>query len=174
MFHAECVGTKQETIDGRLFDSMENQIQKNGDAGRRLVVKMDVEGAEWESLSQTSPEVLDRIDQLIVEFHLPRVRSGPPQLGPGLALTRQGVPHVPEQLVAALQKIKERFHVANLHYNNYSCSESLHPVPAQAFEVLFVNKRVAEIDPTARPTFPNPLDMPNNPAAADCQVLSSR
>jgi hypothetical protein len=33
--------------DGRVFDTLQNQIAKNLDAGKRLIVKSDVEGAEW-------------------------------------------------------------------------------------------------------------------------------
>src|SRR5687768_1663608 len=68
-FHAECVGPATQTIDGRPFDSVERQIAKNGDAGKRLIVKMDVEGAEYESLLAVSDAQLDQIDQLVIEFH---------------------------------------------------------------------------------------------------------
>ena len=69
MFHAECVGGSKSTVEQRLFDSIENQLAKNSDREKRVVVKMDVEGAEWESLLATSDDVLQRIDQLAIEFH---------------------------------------------------------------------------------------------------------
>jgi len=56
-FHEECVGAAKETIDGRPYDSMAGQIERNGDAGRRHVVKIDVEGAE--------PDVLRGMTDLI-------------------------------------------------------------------------------------------------------------
>ena len=44
VFHAECIGNQAATIESRPFDTLANQILKNGDAGKRLVVKMDVVG----------------------------------------------------------------------------------------------------------------------------------
>src|SRR4051794_38729252 len=58
VFHNECVGDHTANKGGQSFDTLENQIRKNGDAGRRLIIKMDIEGAEWNSLLATSDEVL--------------------------------------------------------------------------------------------------------------------
>jgi hypothetical protein len=147
MFHAECVGTEPATIEGRPFDSMANQIARNGDAKRRLILKIDVEGAEWDAFLQTPDEVLHWIDQLVVEFH--RVND--------------------ERYVNAVRKLKQTFHVANLHFNNYSCQGGIEPFTAWAYEVLFVNKRLAEADPSVPAPVPHPLDTPNGPERPDCQ-----
>src|SRR5215213_3686601 len=97
-FHGECVaGNPSTDEDGRKFDTPEHQIAKNGDAGRHLVVKMDVEGAEWETFLRTPDTGFDQIDQLVVEFH---------------GVNKQ-------QFVDAMQKLKTFYYVANLHYNNY-------------------------------------------------------
>src|SRR5262245_43849682 len=69
VFHSECLGLKAETIDSRRFDTLAAQIARNGDNGKRLLVKMDVEGAEWESLLATPDELLEKIDQLAMELH---------------------------------------------------------------------------------------------------------
>jgi hypothetical protein len=147
VFHAECVGTAPATIDGRPFDSMANQIARNGDAAKRLVLKIDVEGAEWDAFLETPDEVLQWIDQLVVEFH--RVND--------------------ERYVNAVRKLKETFHVANLHFNNYSCQGGIEPFPAWAYEVLFVNKRLDDVDPSVPAPVPHPLDIPNGPERPDCQ-----
>ena len=60
-FHPECVAAKAFTESERIFDSMEGQFTKNRDSGKRLVVKMDVEGAEWDSLEHASDDTLDQI-----------------------------------------------------------------------------------------------------------------
>ena len=49
VFHEECVGPARETIEGRRYDTVEAQMARNGDAGKRVVMKMDVEGSEWAS-----------------------------------------------------------------------------------------------------------------------------
>lgn len=69
VFHGACIGNAARVEDGRPFDTLEHQVSQNGDAGKRLVVKMDVEGAEWESVLGASDDVLQRIDQMAVEFH---------------------------------------------------------------------------------------------------------
>ena len=54
---------------GRSFDTIPNQIARNGDGTKRIVLKIDVEGAERDSFARTPDDVLQRIDQLVVEFH---------------------------------------------------------------------------------------------------------
>ncbi len=147
VFHAECVGTATVKEDGRPFDTLANQITKNGDAAKRLVVKVDVEGAEWDSFVLAPDWVFEHIDQLVVEFH--------------------GVES--DRFIAAVRRLTPFFHVAHVHYNNYSCDPALKPFPASAYEVLFVNKKLGVLDPSRRAGGVNPLDAPNNPNAPDCQ-----
>lgn len=150
IFHAECVAGKRSTDEaGRVFDTPENQIAKNGDAGRHLIVKMDVEGAEWETFLNTPDAVLDQIDQLAVEFH---------------GANRQ-------RFLDAVTRLKRFFYIANLHFNNYSCSTELPPFPAWAYEVLLVNKRLGIPDVSGRRPAASLLNAPNNPAVEDCQGL---
>ena len=148
VFHDECVGPSRATdAAGRVFDNFEHQFASNGDGAKRVVVKIDVEGAEWETFLQTPSAVFERIDQLIVEFH--------------------GVDK--ERYLAAVRRLKDFFVVANLHINNYACQPGLEPFPAWAYEVLFVNKRIA-VPAAPRLRGPHPLDTPNKPTAPDCQV----
>ena len=112
MFHAECVGDTTKTEDGRLFDTMQNQFAKNGDANKRLVMKMDVEGAEWDSLLHASDTTLDNIDQLAIELHYIN----------------------DERFVRTVLRLKQFFHVAHLHFNNVSCADGLDPFPAWAYQ----------------------------------------
>jgi hypothetical protein len=152
VFHPECIGPlRRLDQDGRVFDTLEGQFANNGDGGNRVVVKMDVEGAEWDTLFQAPSDVLSRIDQLVVEFH-------------GLT---------DEHQLAVIRRLKQFFYVANLHFNNYSCRETIDPFPGAVYEVLFVNKRIGVSDgqPSVRP---HPLDAPNDPRARDCQLPVSR
>jgi hypothetical protein len=149
VFHNECIGGNTETIEARLFDTFENQIAKNGDAGKTLVVKIDVEGAELRSLMATPPSVLDRIDQLAMEIH-----------------------GTDERFLTLVRRLKRQFHLIHLHFNNQACGQRWYPLPAWAYQVTFVNKRIGEMDPT-RPkvVLPRPLDSPDLPVARDCQTM---
>ena len=42
----------------------------------------------------------------------------------------------------AMWKLKEFFHVANLHWNNFACNGGTPPFRSWAYEILFVNKRM--------------------------------
>ncbi len=118
LFHEECVGPKRETLEGRLFDTVDAQIARNGDAGKRLVMKMDVEGSEWPSLLSMSDAALQQIDQLSVEFH--GVEEG--------------------HYADTMKHLTRFFYVVNIHYNNWTCSPDVKPFHATTFELLLVNK----------------------------------
>ena len=149
VFHGECIGTVKETQAGRPFDTLSNQFAQNGDAAAPLVMKIDVEGAEWDAFLLAPDSTLAQIDQLDVEFH-----------------------HVDDpKYVETIRRLKRFFHVAHVHYNNFSCDGSLAPFPSWAFEVLLVNKRIAMSDGSSAPSASG-VDAPNNAAAADCQTAT--
>ncbi len=144
-FHDECVGATRAVENGRLFRSMAKQIARNGDRGKHLVIKMDVEGAEWESLEATPDDVLMTIDQLVMELHDP----------------------VRRQHTELIERLKKTFYIANVHFNNASCLETP-PLPSSLVEILFVNKRLAVVDGAA--FVASPLDAPNVTKQPDCQA----
>jgi hypothetical protein len=149
VFHAECVAATPAEIDGRRFDSMANQMAANGDRESHVVVKMDVEGAEWDAFLTAPDETLDRIDQLVIELH-------------GTTEPR---------FLQAVSRLKAVFHVANLHMNNFACTGGQAPFGAWAYEVLLVNKRIATAG-APRATAFHELDAPNTPLQPDCQVAA--
>jgi hypothetical protein len=151
VFHAECIGADTAVIESRPFDTLARQILANGHGGKRLVVKMDVEGAEWDSLSAAADHVLEQIDQLALEFH--------------------GVDDA--RYPAVLQKLKRTFYLAHRHFNNMACQDGIAPFPAFAFQVLLVNKRIGVLDRSgASPALPHFLDRPDYPERPDCQALA--
>jgi len=153
VFHDECIGDKTETVKARPFDSLTNQITKNGDSAKRLIVKMDVEAAEWDALGATPDAVLSRIDQMPMEFH--------------------GVDE--RRFLAIVQKLKRTFYVVNLHFNNHACSTATEPFPAWAYQVLFVNKRIGVLGAPAPGSPPAAaLNAPDNATVPDCQLSPDR
>jgi hypothetical protein len=155
VFHAECVGDTRTTIEGRPFDTIANQLVKNGDGGKRLVLKVDVEGAEWDSLLAVPDPILQQIDQMAVEFHW---------------LEDQKFRWIgDEKYLGVVKRLKEFFEVAHIHFNNSSCIGDLAPFPTWAYEVLFVSKRLGIVDRSRQGGGPHPLDAPNNPSLPDCQ-----
>jgi hypothetical protein len=147
VFHPECVADARRTDGEHVFDTIASQIAGNGDSAKRIVMKMDVEGAEWRSLLSAPDEVFEQIDQLAVEFHW--IEDG--------------------TSVALVRRLKQFFEVVHLHMNNASCTAGMQPFPAWAYEVLFVNKRLAVVDPSGRAVAPSSLEAPNIVLIPDCQ-----
>jgi hypothetical protein len=153
VFHNECVGGRSGYRASRFFDTLENQITKNGDIGRRLIIKMDIEGAEWDSLLAAPDEFLSSIPQIAMEMH----------------------GYDDPKIVAVLRKLKRNFYLVNLHFNNWSCTPKAAPLPAWAYQVLWVNKRIGVLDPAASVPAPiSPLNAPDSPTWPDCQLPSPR
>jgi hypothetical protein len=149
-FHGECIAERAFVdADGRPFDTLEGQLARTGSAAGAIVVKMDVEGAEWKSLAAASDATLARIDQLVIELH--------------------GVDD--PAYLALLRRLKRHFHVAHVHFNNYACRDGIAPFPADVYEVLFVSRRLAAPDSSRRAPLPHPLDAPNTATRPDCQTV---
>lgn len=98
-FHPECIAGTTSRVDGRDFDTLSRQIDRNGDTGKNLVLKMDIEGGEWESLAATPDEQLSLIDQIAIEFH-------------GVSRT---------EVLSVIEKLKRNFYIVNVHINNFLC-----------------------------------------------------
>jgi hypothetical protein len=147
IFHPECVGGVARTEDGRPFDTVIGQFEKNGDAAHHVVMKMDIEGAEWESLPALTDEALQRIDQLVIELH--------------------GVKE--QKFVDVVKRLKQFFYVAHFHGNNMSCDAGLEPFGGWAYEVLFVNMKLTSIDTSRTEVGDVPGVTKNHPLWPDCQ-----
>ncbi len=153
VFHNECVGDRTGYRESRFFDTLENQISRNGDTGRRLIIKMDIEGGEWDSLLAAPDELLASIPQIAMEMH----GFNDPKI------------------VEVLRKLKRNFYLVNLHFNNWSCTPKAAPLPAWAYQVLWVNKRIGVLDPAAPfPAPMTPLNAPDSPTWPDCQLRTPR
>jgi hypothetical protein len=149
VFHNECVGDRTGHRESRFFDTLENQIRKNGDTGRRLIIKMDIEGAEWDSLLGASDELLASIPQITMEMH----------------------GYNDPKILEVIRKLKRHFYLVNLHFNNWSCTSKAAPLPAWAYQTHWVNKRIGVLDPAAPVPAPmSPLNAPDSPTWPDCQL----
>jgi len=153
VFHNECVGDRTGYRESRFFDTLENQIRRNGDIGRRVIIKMDIEGAEWDSLLVGPDELLASIPQITMEMH--------------------GFDD--PKILKVIRKLKRNFYLVNLHFNNWSCTPKAAPLLAWAYQVHWVNKRTGVPDPAAPVPAPmSPLNAPDSPTWPDCQLRTPR
>ena len=115
--------------------------------------QMDIDGGEWESLLAAPDELLASIPQLAMEMH----------------------GYDDPRIVEVLRKLKRNFYLVNLHFNNWSCTSKAAPLPAWAYQVLWVNKSIGIVDPNEPIPAPmSALNAPDSPTWPDCQLHPPR
>jgi hypothetical protein len=101
----------------------------------------------------TPDAVLDQIDQMPMELH--------------------GVSE--QRFLEVIRRLKQKFFLVNVHFNNHGCDQNLEPLPAFAYQVLWVNKRLGLLDESAPTPAPmSALNAPDNPKMTDCQLAFGR
>jgi len=124
-----------------------------------LVLKVDIEGDEWEVFRNASPTVLEHFSQIIVEFH-------------GLADFSDHDEHL--KRLYALRSIARTHQVVHVHPNNWGAYSVVGGIPVpDVLEITYASRRMYAFDSCKR-TFPTSLDYPNNADRADlvlCQEL---
>lgn len=127
-FHSECIQSlafTQNLERRRDFKTLSAQLSENGlaSAGERsLLLKLDVEGAEWNILASEPMETLRKMRQIVVEFH---------EISPDSDF---------RQYLQAFQKLEAAgFAVAHVHGNNCCRVAKLNGFEVPSFlEVTFV------------------------------------
>lgn len=134
---------------------MKHMIESHNLRNKPIILKIDVEGAEWPGLRSLPLEYLDYIDQILIEIH---VNFG--------AIKYSNVWGNAD----ILKSIGEKFVSVNLHMNNYGCNYGPNRLyPSDAIEVSLVNKDRITIHKNTRSYALHPKNTPNS-ANPDCQV----
>lgn len=122
-----------------------------------LILKMDIEGAEWDILDNSDSNSLSRCSQIICEFH-------------GLARLYEAPFHA--RAMRIFQKLARDFAVVHIHANNHGdlCNLANIAVPS-TLELSFANRKRYSFAATDE-IFPTSLDAPNNPANAEIMLGS--
>ena len=88
------------------LNTLANHIKENNDTNNNnLMLKMDVEGAEWFSLNAASDETLRQFKQIVLEFHF---------------LTKPNKFASQETKLNVLRRLKNLFHIVHVHGNNFA------------------------------------------------------
>lgn len=67
-FFKEGIGGVRDSA--KMLDTLENFIKRNGHSDKsNMILKMDVEGAEWGFLQTVPIDILTKFDQMVFEFH---------------------------------------------------------------------------------------------------------
>jgi hypothetical protein len=117
------------TVESEDFTTIE-KIVSNLPAENDLILKIDVEGAEWEVIESLTVETLGRFRQIAAEFHnLHAIDS---------------TEHF-ERIVASLSKLSQTHFLANFHINNWASYQLVAGVPLpNVVEVTYI-RRVSHI-----------------------------
>lgn len=95
---------------------------------QELILKIDIEGDEWEVLDNLSDLELCKFSQIIGEFH-------------GFASIREN--YELEKKISLLNRLSLNFFLLNSHPNNWSTFKIIKGIPiVDVLEMTFVNKRI--------------------------------
>ncbi len=133
----------------KKLHSIQDQIERLDIRGDRLILKMDVEGAEFDAIGLMPDETLGRFEQILLEVHY---------------LANLENEALRASVVAMLRKLNRRFTLFHVHANNCDGSNGLaivQGVPvSNLLELSYI--RTSAVRRTASKTlYPTPLDHPN-------------
>lgn len=126
--------------------SLKTLLENNGDLGNnRLILKMDVEGAEWDFIMNTSSEILNQFLQITFELH--RLTDDKNEA----------------KILDSLNKLSKTHQAVWIHANNFGHIEKAEEgleIPAY-IEITYINKSVYQTK-SGRCHFPLEIDMPDD------------
>jgi hypothetical protein len=133
---------------GANLQTLHELIVENGHAlCKNLIMKMDIEGCEWDVFEETASEIIDQFSQLVVEFH-------------GLPAAVYDKSYL--SVVNVLKKIKQTHQSIHVHANGAGIPLRIGSlVLPEMLEVTYI-RRIDVIDKLIANTrqFPTELDQP--------------
>ena len=154
-FHFFKEGIFGVSVKEKSMDTLENFIRRNGhEHESNMILKMDVEGAEWSFLSTVTSETLSQFDQLLFEFH-DKIR--PKDMS------------VMNATLACIKKITRTHSLVHLHANNLGSFLILdHKILIpETLELTYVKTSNYELVDDENIFLPTPFDRPNNGGGQD-------
>lgn len=132
--------------------TLATHLRKLEIADQDLLLKMDVEGAEWDAIDASPVATLAKFEQLALEIHgLHRLAENPFR----------------EKFCRCLRKINSLFALCHVHANNYAPITIIEGFPVcGVLELTYVRKSLFGTAPSLT-IFPTALDEANNKAAPD-------
>lgn len=152
-FHYLKMGISSEDDVEKHLLSMNSILTNNGDIdNKNLILKMDVEGAEYDFLCNTPSEIIDNFKQIVIEFHnITKMKNK-------------------EKLFESLNKLNETHQIVWIHGNNCDFSEIDDGIVVpNAVEALYLNRRYYEFE-DKEVYFPWEIDQSNRYKLRDIQL----
>jgi hypothetical protein len=152
-FHFHKVGLTHETSPVPNMLRLETMLEQNGHLGASdLLLKIDVEGAEWEVFDTLDTATLARFRQILCEFHW---------------FQHLATPEFRSRARRVFELLRRTHRVIHVHSNNFGKLASPGGVPIpEVLELTFVSSERYRFEPN-RETFPTLLDRANHPERPD-------
>jgi len=143
-FHEGIAG--RDTPDQNLF-TLEFHVNRNGHQKRNdLLLKLDVEGAEYDAINACAPNTLKQFRQIVMELHW---------------LSRLTDSQFRRDFISAINKLNESFTLCHVHSNN--CAPVMFVdghIIADVLELTFIRSDLIEAQPSAT-VYPTEFDHAN-------------
>lgn len=153
LFHFQRSGIgAQDDPDGPLL-SLETHVAKlPGPPTRDMILKLDVEGAEWPMLAATRSNLLARFEQIVLEIH-------------GLGRLDHRLWHT--RVRQGLLRLRATHRLVHVHANNQAPPLMVQGFPvSNLLELSWVRSDLVQAAPS-RTLYPTALDEPNVRRAPD-------
>ena len=145
-FHFNKVGISHiDELENHKL-SMKTLLEQNGDLeNHNLILKMDVEGAEWDFITHTPTKILSQFRQITLELH--RLTD----------ISQR------EKILSALNKLNETHQAVWIHANNFGLIEIAEGAEVPAYiEITYLNKAKYQTV-SGSCCFPLDIDQPDCP-----------
>lgn len=148
-FHKNKIGASKEDGETIVAIAEEKRLVKPAS----VILKIDIEHAEWDVLDSTTDETLSLFSQITGEFH--------------------GFDEVLDDkwfacAMRIFTKLNKQFRLVHVHGNNCATQIVLgNMLFPRSLELTFANRSRYDLTPSNE-AFPGILDNPNNPARPDC------
>ena len=149
-FHFFKNGISSIAQPEKSLNTLEYYLEQNRHyENKNMILKIDVEGYEWDFLSAVQPETLNLFDQIIIEFHrMLNCKSG-------------------EKNLEFLKKLNETHQLIHLHGNNCGLTMLIgETFLADTVEATYVNREHYNFT-ESEIILPIALDKPNDPTRND-------
>lgn len=138
------------------LDEMIEQFEPNSP----LILKMDIEGAEWKILENIQKSTLSRFDQIILELH---------------HLHKLNDAEFFKVVAKSLKNLKHTHQIVNRHANNWGRFSLIHGVPVPDVLEITLVKREQDSSPNSGPGSQSrddssPTNFPCNPRSAEISL----
>lgn len=146
IFHKNGLASKA----GQDVDTFEHHLQQNNDVAKKILLKIDIDGAEWDVIDQIVDQFSSNIVALVLEAHdLYRFLKMP-------------------RYAKVLTHLESRFTLCHIHGNNFRGSVYIgrKRIPSVC-ELTFINNSLVTAKAIRKNSLPGIYDFPNNKKKKD-------